>query len=42
MINVFEIGITSGAISVMIDITRISTYIEGGIGLEPAILSGFF
>ena len=32
---------TAGAISFMIDSTRIATYIRGGIGLEPAILSGF-
>ncbi len=32
---------TAGAISLMIDSTRIATYIEGGIRLEPAILSGF-
>lgn len=32
---------TSGAISFMIDSTRIATYIEGGVRLEPAILSGF-
>lgn len=32
---------TAGAISFMIDSTRIMTYIRGGIGLEPAILSGF-
>ncbi len=42
MINVFELGFTGGAISFTVDITRIATYIEGGIGLEPAILSGFF
>lgn len=30
-----------GAISFMIDSTRIATYIEGGIRLDPAILSGF-
>ncbi len=40
MINVFELGFTGGAISFMIGITRIATYIEGGIRLEPAILSG--
>ena len=32
---------TAGAISFMIDSTRIVTYIRGGVGLEPAILSGF-
>ncbi len=32
---------TAGAISFMIDSTRIATYIEGGVRLEPAILSGF-
>ncbi len=32
---------TAGAISFMIDSTRIATYIEGGIRLEPAILSSF-
>jgi uncharacterized membrane protein YfcA len=32
---------TAGAISFMIDSTRIMTYIRGGIGSEPAILSGF-
>src|SRR5665647_765332 len=32
---------TAGAISFMIDSTRIATYIKGGIVLEPAILSGF-
>lgn len=32
---------TSGAISFMIDSTRIATYIEGGVRLEPTILSGF-
>ena len=32
---------TAGAISFMIDSTRIATYIRGGIGLEPAILAGF-
>ncbi len=31
---------TAGAIAVMIDSTRIATYIEGGIRLDPAILSG--
>jgi hypothetical protein len=41
MINIFEIGFTGGAISFTIDIT-IAAYIEGGIRLEPAILSGFF
>ncbi|WP_269848489.1 sulfite exporter TauE/SafE family protein [Methanosarcina horonobensis] len=33
---------TAGAISFMIDSTRIATYIGGGIRLNPAILSGFF
>jgi uncharacterized protein len=33
---------TAGAISLVIDSTRIATYIKGGIGLEPSILSGFF
>lgn len=32
---------TAGAISFMIDSTRIATYIRGGVGLEPAILAGF-
>ena len=32
---------TAGAISFMIDSTRIATYVRGGIGLEPAILAGF-
>jgi uncharacterized membrane protein YfcA len=32
---------TAGAISLMIDSTRIVTYIEGGIRLNPDILSGF-
>lgn len=32
---------TAGAISFMIDSTRIATYIRGGIGLEPPLLSGF-
>ena len=32
---------TAGAISFMIDSTRIATYIRGGILLEPTILSGF-
>ena len=32
---------TAGAIAFMIDSTRIATYIEGGIRLEPDILSGF-
>ncbi len=32
---------TAGAISFMIDSTRIATYIRGGIGLEPTILAGF-
>jgi uncharacterized protein len=32
---------TAGAISFMIDSTRIATYIEGGIKLDPAILPGF-
>jgi uncharacterized membrane protein YfcA len=32
---------TAGAISFMIDSTRIMTYISGGIRLEPIILSGF-
>ncbi|MHC1755097.1 MAG: sulfite exporter TauE/SafE family protein [Methanosarcina sp.] len=32
---------TAGAISFMIDSTRIATYIEGGIRLDPEILSGF-
>jgi len=32
---------TAGAISFMIDSTRIATYIKGGIGLDPIILSGF-
>jgi hypothetical protein len=40
MINVFELGFTGGAISFMIDITRIAAYIEGGIRPAPAILSG--
>lgn len=31
---------TAGAISFMIDSTRIATYIEGGVRLEPYILSG--
>jgi uncharacterized protein len=32
---------TAGAISFLIDSTRIVTYINGGFGLEPAIISGF-
>jgi uncharacterized membrane protein YfcA len=32
---------TAGAISFVIDSTRIVTYIKGGIGLEPSILWGF-
>ncbi|MDQ1252542.1 MAG: uncharacterized protein QG646_1663 [Euryarchaeota archaeon] len=32
---------TAGAISFVIDSTRIATYIMGGTGLEPSILSGF-
>jgi uncharacterized membrane protein YfcA len=32
---------TAGAISLMIDSTRIVTYISGGIRLEPALLAGF-
>jgi len=32
---------TAGAISFMIDSTRIATYIKGGIGLDPVTLSGF-
>ncbi|MDR7666216.1 sulfite exporter TauE/SafE family protein [Methanosarcina sp. Z-7115] len=32
---------TAGAISFMIDSTRIATYVRGGIGLEPVILAGF-
>jgi len=32
---------TAGAISFVIDSTRIATYIKGGIGLEPSILWGF-
>ena len=32
---------TAGAISFVIDSTRIATYIKGGIGIEPAIVSGF-
>ena len=32
---------TAGAISFVIDSTRIATYIKGGIGLESSILSGF-
>ena len=32
---------TAGAISFLIDSTRIATYIEGGVKLDPAILSGF-
>ncbi|AKB37087.1 hypothetical protein MSSAC_2497 [Methanosarcina siciliae C2J] len=32
---------TAGAISFMIDSTRIATYIKGGIELDPVILSGF-
>lgn len=32
---------TAGAISFLIDSTRIATYIKGGIGLESHILSGF-
>jgi uncharacterized membrane protein YfcA len=32
---------TAGAISFMIDSTRIVTYIRGGTSLEPAILAGF-
>ena len=32
---------TAGAISFLIDSTRIVTYIRGGVELEPAILSGF-
>lgn len=31
----------AGAISFVIDSTRIATYIMGGTGLEPSILSGF-
>ncbi|KKG15072.1 hypothetical protein EO98_17105 [Methanosarcina sp. 2.H.T.1A.6] len=32
---------TAGAISFMIDSTRIATYIKGDTGLDPVILSGF-
>jgi uncharacterized membrane protein YfcA len=32
---------TAGAISLMIDSTRIVTYISGGVRLEPALLAGF-
>lgn len=32
---------TAGAISFMIDSTRIATYIKGGAWLDPVILSGF-
>lgn len=32
---------TAGAISFMIDSTRIVTYVSGGVRLEPAILAGF-
>jgi uncharacterized membrane protein YfcA len=32
---------TAGAISFVIDLIRIVTYIKGGTGLEPSILSGF-
>lgn len=32
---------TAGAISFMIDSTRIATYIKGGTGFDPVILSGF-
>ncbi len=32
---------TPGAISFVIDSTRIATYIKGGIGLEPSIISVF-
>ena len=32
---------TAGAISFIIDSTRIATYIMGGTGLEPSVLSGF-
>ncbi|MDY9927995.1 sulfite exporter TauE/SafE family protein [Methanosarcina sp.] len=32
---------TAGAISFLIDSTRIATYIEGGVKLDPDILSGF-
>lgn len=33
---------TAGAISFMIDTTRIATYVSGGVRLEPALLAGFF
>ena len=33
---------TAGAISFVIDSTRIATYIKGGIGLEPSILCRLF
>ncbi len=32
---------TAGAISFMIDSTRIATYVSGGVRLEPVLLSGF-
>jgi len=32
---------TVGAISFVIDSTRIATYITGGLGLEPTIIPGF-
>ena len=32
---------TVGAISFVIDSTRIATYITGSLGLEPAIIPGF-
>ncbi|RXA17810.1 sulfite exporter TauE/SafE family protein [Methanosarcina sp. MSH10X1] len=32
---------TAGAISFMIDSTRIATYVTGGVRLDPALLSGF-
>jgi uncharacterized membrane protein YfcA len=32
---------TAGAISLMIDSTRIVTYVSGGVRLEPVILAGF-
>lgn len=32
---------TAGAISLMIDSTRIATYVTGGVRLEPFLLSGF-
>jgi hypothetical protein len=32
---------TVGALSFVIDSTRIAAYITGGIGLEPAIIPGF-